>query len=79
MKNMYAVRQTGHIIPLDYDYSFFSSDSKSNYSIKMEDEVARLILVSPDSLETEWQKTIEQNKNLWQPVIDDLDAAFFTK
>lgn len=77
VKAMYAVRQTGNIIPLDYDYEFFSSESKANYSLKMEDDVARLIITASDQLETAWKNYIEENKGIWQPVIDDLDAAYF--
>lgn len=76
---MYAVRQTGNIIPLDYDYEFFSSDSKANFSLKMEDDVARLIITDPAQLESEYNSYIEQNKGIWEPVVEDLNAVYFAK
>lgn len=76
---MYAVRQTGNIIPLDYDYEFFSSESKANYSLNMGDDVARFIITEAEQLETSWNGYIEENRPIWQPVVDDLDAAYFAK
>lgn len=75
---MYAVKQTGDIIPLDYDYEFFSSESKANYSLKLEEEVTRLAIMKPDGdIQAEWQKFIDANVGIWQPVIDDLNAEFY--
>ncbi|NLO16348.1 MAG: hypothetical protein GX123_09975 [Clostridiales bacterium] len=75
---MYAAKQTGDIIPLDYDYEFFSSDNKANYSLKLEEEVTRLAILQPGlDIRAEWQKFIDANKGIWQPVIDDLNAEFF--
>lgn len=76
VKDMYATRQKGRIIPLDYNYEFFASDNKSNYSLKLSDEVTLLIISKDADLEAEWKNYIEQNKGIWQPVIDDLNAAY---
>ena len=73
---MYAAKQSGKIIPLDYDYEFFASDAKAAYSIKLEDEFARVLIMKDTELEAQWNTMIETNKGLWQPVIDDLNAAF---
>ena len=75
VKEMYATRQSGKIIPLDQDYEFFSSDSKANYSLDLSDEVTKLIISKDTDIEAEWKNYIEANKGIWQPVIDDLNAA----
>ena len=75
VKEMYATRQSGKIIPLDQDYEFFSSDSKANYSLDLSDEVTKLIISKDTDIEAEWKNYIETNKGIWQPVIDDLNAA----
>ena len=75
VKEMYATRQSGNIIPLDQDYEFFSSESKANYSLNLSDEVTRLIISEGLDVEAEWKKFIDSNKAIWQPVIDDLNEA----
>ena len=75
VKEMYATRQSGNIIPLDQDYEFFSSESKANYSLNLSDEVTRLIISEGLDVEAEWKKFIDSNAAIWQPVIDDLNEA----
>ena len=75
--SFYQLRTKGYVIPMDVDYEFFSSDNKANYSLNLKDEFAKLVIGEADALETEWKNYIEANKNIWQPVIDDLNAEFF--
>lgn len=77
--SFYQFRTKGFVIPLDVDYEFFSSENKSNYSLELKDEFAKLVIGKPEDVETEWNNYIEATKGIWQPVIDDLDAAFFGK
>ena len=58
------------------DYEFFSSDNKAAYSLKLPEEVARLIVSKGIDVDAEWQKYIDDNAGIWQPVVDDLNAAF---
>ncbi len=76
VKQMYATRKQGTIIPMDMDYEFFSSDNKAAYSLNLSDEVARLIVTRDIDVEAEWNKYIQDNAGIWQPVVDDLNAAF---
>ena len=76
VKQMYATRQTGKIILMDMDYEFFSSDNKAAYSQKLPEEVARLIVSKGIDVDAEWQKFVDDNAGIWQPVVDDLNAAF---
>ncbi len=75
--SFYQFRTKGYVIPLDVDYEFFSSENKANYSLSLKDEFAKLVIGAPADVETEWNSYIEANVNIWQPVIDDLDAEFF--
>ena len=75
--SFYQFRTKGFIIPLDVDYEFFSSEAKANYSLSLKDEFAKLVIADADAVETEWQNYIDENQNIWQPVIDDLNAEFF--
>ena len=51
------------------------SDNKAAYSLDLSDEVAKLIMSKGD-IAAEWQAYIDSNAGIWQPVIDDLNAAF---
>lgn len=77
IQNFYRFRPNGKVIPLDVDYEFFSSENKSRYSLALEDEFARLVIGDPDTLEQDWRDYIDSTQEIWQPVIDDLNAAFF--
>ena len=72
----YAVRDKGHINYMDINYAFFSSESKANFSLKLSDIVAKLIMGGADELEANWLAFIEENQPLWQPLVDDLNEAF---
>ena len=76
VKQMYATRKQGKIILMDMDYEFFSSDNKAAYSLKLSDEVARLVVTKDIDVDAEWQKFIDDNAGIWQPVVDDLNEAF---
>ena len=41
----------------------------------LSDEVTKLIISKDTDIEAEWKNYIETNKGIWQPVIDDLNAA----
>lgn len=74
---LYKARaEHGAYMPLDVDYMFFTSEAKSQYSVSIDDEIMRLILDSSVDIDTEWAKFIEDNRALWEPVVNDLNAAF---
>lgn len=72
----YAVRDKGHINYMDVNYTYFSSESKANFALELGDEIAKLIMGKAEDVEPEWTKFIEENKPLWQPLVDDLNEAF---
>ena len=76
VKDIYAAKQLGTIIPLDFDYETFASDAKANYSLKLEDEFSRVLIMPEDEVEAAWDTMVDTNKSIWQPVVDDLNAAF---
>lgn len=60
----------------DPDYVFFASEAKSQYSVNIIDEVVRLILDKNADIPAEWNAFIEANRSIWEPVVNDLNAAF---
>ena len=76
IKQVYAAKERGFIIPLDYDYEFFASDAKSQFSLDFPDEITRIILLKDPDVEAEWNRFLDQNRAIWEPVVADLNAAF---
>ncbi|MDL2318099.1 hypothetical protein LJC74_03265 [Eubacteriales bacterium OttesenSCG-928-A19] len=75
----YAAKGEGVINPTDYDYAFFASDNKANFSMDFVNEITRLIITPDLDIDAEWSAYLETNKAMWQPVVDDLNAAFVTE
>ena len=71
MKNGYCA--------LDFDYTFFNSTAKNEYSVDIAGEILRLIAgrdIPVENVAAEWNAFIENNRVAWEPVINDLNAAF---
>ena len=77
IKAVYAAKERGYIIPLDYDYEFFASDAKSQFSLDFQDEITRIILLKDADVAAEWNNFLNMNKAIWEPVITDLNNEFF--
>ncbi|MGN0747939.1 MAG: extracellular solute-binding protein [Aristaeellaceae bacterium] len=63
----------------DYDFAFFSSDAKSQYSVSIDDEILRLVsdkTIAMDAVDGEWAAFIENYRSMWEPVVKDLNDAF---
>ena len=76
---MYKIKESGTIVPNDVDYSFFVSDSKSNYSVDTVAKITELVVDGSKDIATEWANFIEENKGMVVPLLKDLNAAFFGK
>ena len=77
IKAVYAAKERGQIVPLDYDYEFFASDAKSEFSMAFSEEMARIILLKDADVAAEWENFLTINKAIWEPVIRDLNNEFF--
>ena len=76
IKQVYAAKERGYIIPLDYDYEFFASDAKSQFSLNFPDEITRIILLKDADVSSEWNRFLDQNRAIWEPVVADLNTEF---
>lgn len=66
----------GDILDWDPDYAFFVSDAKSRYSVDIESEVVRLVLDGSLDIEEEWAAFVDEQRPLWQPLLNELNEAF---
>jgi putative aldouronate transport system substrate-binding protein len=75
--DMYAAKAArGDILKYDPDYSFFISDAKSAYSVDSVSEIVRIIMKDGADIDAEWAAFVKAQTSMFQPVLDDLNAAF---
>ncbi len=63
--------------PLDAKVTYLTGEAMDNYSVNVMEEVVRIVVdanITADQVETEWTNFIEDYRNMWQPVIDALNA-----
>ncbi|MBQ7841228.1 MAG: hypothetical protein IJ390_12215 [Lachnospiraceae bacterium] len=70
----YAVRSKGIVFEKDDKVEALATEAKKNYSCDINAAVAEIVSGKKDAA-TEIAAFIENNKGLWQPVVDDLNAA----
>jgi len=76
----YAFRGTStDIILPDTDYDFYVSDAKDQYSLNIEDAAIQAILAEDGNVAGAWQKFVDDNRPLWEPLLDELNAEFYGK
>ena len=65
-------------IPLDNFYNFFSGEAKAQYSVDISGEIARIVAdpnITEEAIEGEWNTFIENYRGIWEPVVNELNAA----
>lgn len=65
-------------VKLDYNVNFLGTQSKADYSVNIVDEVVRIAVdekITQENIAKEWNSFIENYRQIWQPVADDLNAA----
>ena len=76
----YEIRNAegSYIQRLDWDYDFYTSETKSNYSVDVQSAVVEMI-VSDEDLDTMISKFVEENRPLWEPLCEEINAALCNK
>lgn len=62
---------------LDNHVTYLDSEAMSNYSVDIGGEAVRIICdanIDMESVESEWDSFIEENRPIWEPVLEDLNA-----
>lgn len=60
----------------DNKVEYMSTEAKKNYSVDINTEITRIVCdnnIAIEDVGTEWQKFIDANAAIWQPVVDDLN------
>lgn len=74
--NLYNVRAEGEVIPYNFNYGFFASETKNIYSVDILGAVTELVIGDAD-IATAWQQFIDNNSGMWKPLLDELNAEYF--
>ena len=70
----YELREGGTIWPLDTAYEFNLSKAKSNYSLSTDDAITSIVVEGGD-VESKWKEFVESNRNIWEPLQEELNAG----
>ncbi len=70
---VFDVKKAGHIIPYEKDYEIYSSPTKDVYSVNYQQKINELV-VSDDDIAAAWDAFLDENKGMWQPLLDELNA-----
>lgn len=70
---VFDVKKAGHIIPYEKDYEIYSSPTKDVYSVDYQQKINELV-VSDDDIAAAWDAFLDENKGMWQPLLDELNA-----
>lgn len=74
----YAFRGTSpDVLYPDADYDFYVSDAKDQYSLNVRDAAIQAILTEDGDVAAVWQKFIDDNRPLWEPLLNELNAEFY--
>lgn len=73
--SVFAAKKQGKINTIDYAYKFFASDSKAEYSVDLANEITYLVITPDIDVQNEIDKFVEENRGIWEPVVNDLNAA----
>lgn len=78
VKTMIDIKGKGVVHEKSDNYSTYESDAMNNYSIDKAAKVAEIVVGNLD-VDTEWAKFCEDNKNLWEPLLNELNNEFHSK
>lgn len=72
---VFDVKGQGNIIPLQINYYNYNSDAKNNFSIDVGSKVAEIV-GSNDDIEAAWDTFIDENRGIWEPVLNELNEYY---
>lgn len=78
VKELYALKADGTVFISDPNYNNFQSESMDNYSV---DRVSKAceIAYGEEDIDTAWDAYVEEQRALWEPLLNDLNAEYYGK
>ncbi len=72
----YDVKSEAEVLPYNFDYFLYSSETKNVYSVDISGAVTGIV-IGDDDIETAWQKFIDDNVGMWKPLLDELNEEYY--
>ena len=66
------------VLPISFNYKFFTGESKNVFSVDVAAAITNIV-VGNDDIETTWQKFIDDNRGMWEPLMNDMNAEYYGK
>lgn len=70
-----ALRNANVDYKVSNNYILFNGDEKTNYSVDIKAKITELACNDAD-IEKEWKKFIDENKAMWEPLVNALNAEY---
>lgn len=74
-KPLYELKAEGVVFPYQVEYNNHVSEAKSNYSLNNYNAIAGIV-VGGGNVDTEWDKYMEENRNIWEPLLNELNETY---
>ena len=71
----YEVKSKAEVVPYNYDYFLYSSETKNIFSVDIQGAVTAIAIGNED-IGTAWDKFIEDNAGMWKPLETELNEAY---
>lgn len=75
---IYNAKGAGEMLPLNLNYDYYASETKSIYSVDINSQITALV-ISEEDIDSTWDKFIEDNRGMWEPLLNELNAEFYGK
>lgn len=70
------LKMNGTVFKYSGTYDLHTSDAKTNYSVNIVNKVTEIICDNLD-VESEWSSFIENNKAMWEPLLNELNETYY--
>lgn len=74
--NCYNVKGEAEVLPISFNYKFFTGESKNVFSVDVNAAITEIVLGNQD-IETAWNKFIDDNRGMWEPLMNDMNAEYY--
>ena len=72
----YEVKADAEVLPYNYDYFLYSSETKNVFSVDIQGAVTSVV-IGTDDIDTAWNKFIDDNAGMWKPLLEELNADYY--
>ncbi len=70
------IKNAGVVWAPSDNYDKFVSDNKSNYSVPISNKIAEIVVNGLD-VESTWKAFVEENRPLWEPLLNELNETYY--